>query len=87
MGSLINNKEVCEKEIQARVCVNWKKWREVKSVLNDKGMSMRLKTKIHYSGQAGDDVWFGVLGTKEGRKKVKYNRDENATNDVGCDLK
>ena len=49
---------------------------------------MRLKTKIHYSGQAGDDVWFGVLGTKEERrKKVKYNRDENATNDVGCDLK
>ena len=48
-----------------------------------------IKSKdIHYSGQAGDDVWLRVLGIKEERwKKVKYNRDENAKNDVGCDLK
>ena len=39
-------------------------------------------------GQAGDDVWFEVLGEKgEGRKKVKYNIDKDATNDVGCHLK
>ena len=43
---------------------------------------------IHDRGQAGDDVWFGVLGGKgEGRKKAKYNRDKIATNDVECHLK
>ena len=35
---------------------------------------------VHYSGQAADDIWFG-------KKKVKYNKDKNATNDVGCDFK
>lgn len=44
---------------------SWKKWREVKTD--------EIKSKgTHYIGLAGDDVWFGVLGTKEeGRKKVK----------------
>ena len=52
-------------------------------------MKRRYKSKdIHYSSQAGDDVWFGVLVPKEeGEKKIKYNRDKNATNDVGCDVK
>ena len=31
LGSPINNKEGCEKEIQARVCASWKKWRTVKT--------------------------------------------------------
>ena len=32
------------------------------------------------SGQVGGDVCFGVLWTKKkGKKKVKYNRDKNAT--------
>ena len=46
LGSLINNKGGCEKEVQARVSASWMKWREVKTVLNDKRMSMRVKAKI-----------------------------------------
>ena len=49
----------------------------------------QIKSKdIHYSGKAGDEVWFRVLEIKEeGQKKVKYNRNQNATNDVGCNLR
>ena len=47
LGSPINNKEGCEKEVQARVSVSWMKWREVKTVLNDKRMSTRLEAKIY----------------------------------------
>ena len=47
LGSLINNKGGCEKEVQARVSASWMKWREVKTVLNDKRMPMRLKAKIY----------------------------------------
>ena len=47
LGSLINNKGGCEKEVQARVSANWIKWREVKTVLNDKRMPMILKAKIY----------------------------------------
>ena len=46
LGSLINNKGGCEKEVQARVSASWMKWREVKTVLNDKRMSMRVNAKI-----------------------------------------
>ena len=35
VGSLINDKGGCEKEVQARVSVSWMKWREVKTVLNN----------------------------------------------------
>ena len=43
------------------------KWREVKTVLNDKSKDANeIKSKdIHYNGKAGDDVWFRVLGLKE----------------------
>ena len=47
LGSLINNKGGCEKEVQARVSASLMKWREVKTVLNDKRMPMRLKAKIY----------------------------------------
>ena len=47
LGSLINNKGGCEKEVHARVSASWMKWREVKTVLNDKRMAMRLKAKIY----------------------------------------
>ena len=46
LGSLINNKGGCEKEVQTRVSASWMKWREV-TVLNDKRMPMRLKAKIY----------------------------------------
>ena len=47
LGSLINNKGGCEKEVQARVSASWMKWRRVKTLLNDKRMPMRLKAKIY----------------------------------------
>ena len=47
LESLINNKGGCDKEVQARVSASWMKWREVKTVLNDKRMPMRLKAKIY----------------------------------------
>ena len=47
LGSLINNKGGCEKELQARASASWMKWRDVKTILNDKRMPMRLKEKIY----------------------------------------
>ena len=36
-----------EKEIQARVSASWKKWKEMKTVLNDKRMPMRVKARMY----------------------------------------
>ena len=47
LGSLINSKGGCEKEVQTRVSASWMKWRRVKTLLNDKRMPMRLKAKIY----------------------------------------
>ena len=47
LGSLINYKGGCEKEVQARVSASWMKWRDVKTVLNNIRMPMRLKAKIY----------------------------------------
>ena len=54
--------------------------RDENSFERQKDADESISKDILYSGQAGGDIGLG-------KKKVKYNKDKNATNDVGCDYK
>ena len=47
LGSLVADKGGCEKEVQSRVNASWLKWKEVKPIITDKRIPMRLKAKVY----------------------------------------
>jgi len=59
LGSVLQKNGRFDKDIMHRIKCGWMKWREASSVLCDRRIPIRLKSKFY---KADDDVWIRMLG-------------------------
>ena len=58
LGSMVQERDCCEREVKKRVQAGWNKWRRVSGVICSRRLPAREKKKsVQFSGKTSNGVW------------------------------